>query len=151
MPRSGIHGAERGVVEVVRVDVEEEELAVLQFIDDARHCAPAQQPAQLPHHVRLFGDLEEDLRRAQLPAHATGQRLEAVDLLRLRDDDGVVLDEDGAVADGGFQVTDLARTLPLLGAARRLGGLTDAAIEQPLRADLRVAEDRRRAHVDAAQ
>src|SRR5690606_41044454 len=66
-------------------------------------------------------------------------------------DDRVVLDEHGAVADRRLQSTHLARPLPLLGPARRLRRLANPAIDQALRADLRIAEYRRCAHIDSAQ
>src|SRR5690606_714673 len=52
--------AERRVVEVVRVDVQEEVLALLQLVENAFHRAPAQQSTQLPDQVCFLCDLEEN-------------------------------------------------------------------------------------------
>ena len=135
----------------MRIDVEEEQLVRLQPRLDALDGAAAAQAAQLPHQVRLGGDVEHHLGAAQAAHHAARQRLVAEDLARFGDDDRVIVDVDGAIAQARPQVRDATRPLAFLDRSRRVRRLANAAIDQPLETDLRIVVDVRPSDVDVEQ
>ena len=118
---------------------------------DALDRAAAAEAAQLPDEIRFGGDVEHHFGAAQAAHHAARERLVAEDLLRLGDDDRMIVDVHAAIAQARAQVGDAARALALLDRARRVRRFANAAIDQPLEPDLRIVVDVRAADVDVEQ
>src|SRR5206468_1333995 len=142
---------ERRIAEVMRVDVEEQQLAGLEVRIHPLDRAAATQPAQLPHEIRLGGDVEHHLGRAQAAHHPTRECLVAVNLLRLGDDDRVVIDVHTALTETRAQVGDAPRAIALLDASRRLRRLAYPTVYQTFESDLWVVVHVRAADVDIEQ
>src|SRR5688572_25961688 len=129
---------ECGVGEVVRIDVDEQQLAFRQSRLHSPDGGISAKPAQLPDHVRLRGHLEHDLGPPHASHRAASKRLVAEDLLGVGDDDRVVIDIQGAGAKRLPQVRAFSRELPLLYTVGRSSSLANAAVDLPFEPDLRV-------------
>src|SRR5256885_7931040 len=111
-------------------------------------CPAPAKPAQVPRQIRLGRDVEHHLWRSEAAHHAAREGLVSVDLLRLGDDDRMIVDIYAALSQTGAQISDTTRAITLLDAPRRLGRFANAAVDQPLEADLRVIVHVRPSDID---
>src|SRR5699024_10864883 len=139
---------EVGVREIVRIDVQKEELIPAESRAHAFDRAAAAEATELPDQVSLCGHLEHDLRAAKASHHPSCERLVSEDLSRVGHDDRVIIDVHVTVAQARPQGSDSPPALTLLDALRSVGGFANAAIDQALEADLGVVVDLRPSDVD---
>src|SRR6185503_7848489 len=118
---------------------------------DTLDRAAATQPAQLPQQIGLRGDVEHHFGASQAPHDTARERFVAVNLLRVGDDDWMVVDVDPALAQARTQVGHAPGAIAFLDAPRGLGGFANAAVDQPLEPDLRVVVDVRAPDIDVEQ
>src|SRR6185503_21146691 len=118
---------------------------------DTLDRAAATQPAQLPQQIGLRGDVEHHFGASQAPHDTARERFVAVDLLRVGDDDRMVVDVDAALTQARAQVGHAPGAIAFLDAPRGLCGLTNAAVDQPLETNLRIVVDVRASDVDVEQ
>ena len=140
-----------GSAKVRRIDVHEQQLAVLEELPHSFDRALAAQPAQIPDQIGLRGDLEHHLGAAHAAHGSARERLVAEHLLVVGDDDRVVLDVESAVAKRFAQVGDFLRLLAVLEALRRVRCFPHPAIDLPLETELGIVDDQRAPDEDIEQ
>src|SRR4030095_7337848 len=136
------------VREVVRIDVQEQELAACEPTLHRFDRLAATQSTELPQEIRFGCYVEHDLRAPQRAQGSAGERLVAVDLTRVGEENRMQVDVHGALAQTLLEIIHAPGALALLYALGRIGRLADPAIDEALEPDLRVVVDVRTAHVD---